>query len=282
MRVLLTLMLLLALAGCAGQGPREQFRDDFDGTALNAEDWLYDLGTCYPGCPAPQWGTGEIETMTDRPENVSVGGGHLSITPRLDAGRWTSARIETRRADFAVPKGGTLRVEARIALPAVSQADGAGYWPAFWMLGGKLRDGYTGWPGIGEIDILEAVNGRPAVSAAMHCGTFPGGPCQEPKGIGSGEHPCPACHGSFHTYAVELTERQARWYLDGKPYFTVESTGMDAATWQRATGHGGFFLILNVAIGGGLPQAFGGGPTAATVPGRPMLVDYVSVSTTGG
>jgi hypothetical protein len=35
-------------------------------------------------------------------------------------------------------------------------------------------------------------------------------------------------------------------------------------------------------MGGGFPGAFGGGPTGATVSGVPMLVDYVSVYTSGG
>jgi hypothetical protein len=46
--------------------------------------------------------------------------------------------------------------------------------------------------------------------------------------------------------------------------------------------HHGFFIILNVAMGGGFPAAFGGGPAGATRSGVPMLVDYVSVYTSGG
>jgi hypothetical protein len=40
-------------------------------------------------------------------------------------------------------------------------------------------------------------------------------------------------------------------------------------------------VVQDVAMGGGFPDAFGGGPTGATVSGQPMLVDYVSVSTKG-
>ncbi|MBG0826628.1 family 16 glycosylhydrolase [Planomonospora sp. ID67723] len=268
-------------AGAGRDGWSEVFRDDFTGPAGTPlpGTWLHDVGTCYPGCPAPQWGTGEIETMTASTDNVALDGrGSLAITPLLRDGSWTSGRVETRRADFRPPPGGTLRVEARIMLPDVGPDDGAGYWPAFWMLGAPLRDGYTGWPGVGEIDIMEAVNGRPSVLAAMHCGVMPGGPCAEPSGLSSGERPCPDCHGSFHRYTVEITETAVRWYLDDTPVFTVEATRMDPVTWKKATGHG-FFLILNVAVGGGLPGAFGGGPTPATVSGRPMLVDYVSVAT---
>src|SRR5690349_11450675 len=46
------------------------FRDDFSGSGLpDANKWLLTTGTSYPGGPA-NFGTGEIETMTNRPENV--------------------------------------------------------------------------------------------------------------------------------------------------------------------------------------------------------------------
>ncbi|MEV0587150.1 family 16 glycosylhydrolase [Nonomuraea sp. NPDC050310] len=244
--ILLALLLLLPLAGCSpGDGWREVFRDDFD----TLEAWVAEEGE-------GRWGTGEIERMSR--DNLSLSGGLLAITPRREGGGWTSGRIRSRREDFGVPEGGgTLRVEARIALPAVGPADGKGYWPAFWMLGG-----HTGWPAVGEIDILEATGGRPEIMGAMHCGVMPGGPCQEPKGLTTGPQPCATCFGAFHTYAVELTGERTTWFLDGRPYHS-----MDRSLPRR------FFLILNVAIGGGLP----GPPDASTASGRPMLVDHVSV-----
>jgi hypothetical protein len=72
-----------------------------------------------------------------------------------------------------------------------------------------------------------------------------------------------------------------RFYLDGSNYHTVTATQVDAATWAAATQHG-MFIILNVAIGGAFPAAFGGGPNAATVSGVPMLVDYVAAYTKAG
>src|SRR5213078_4100975 len=88
-----------------------------------------------------------------------------------------------------------------------------------------------------------------------------------------------------HTYAVEqdrsTSPEQIRWYLDGNNFFTVNATQVDANTWNNATHHG-FFMILNVAIGGSFPGAFGGGPTGATQSGIPMVVDYVAAYTQGG
>ncbi|MEU9131205.1 SGNH hydrolase domain-containing protein [Kitasatospora sp. NPDC048540] len=276
-------------APAGGAGWTEVLRDEFDGPAgrrPSADLWQYDLGTCYPGCPAAQWGTGEVETMTDSAENVRLdGAGALEIRPTLAGGRWSSGRIETRRADLAAPPGGVLRIEASIALPAVGGPAAGGYWPAFWTLGGALRDGYTGWPGVGELDVLEAVGGRPSVFGTLHCGTAQGGPCREPAGLGSGLRPCADCWGGgFHTYAVEVDRstapEQVRWYLDGAEYHRVTADQVGAEAWDRAVHHG-MFVVLDVAVGGGLPDAYGAPLTAATEPGHPMRVRYVSAATRG-
>jgi len=279
-----------AAVPAAPSGMTTVFSDDFTGaagTGLNRTNWLYDIGTGYPG-GAANWGTGEVERMTDSTANVyQDGGGNLVIKPIRDgSGNWTSGRVETQRTDFAAPAGGKVRIEARLQQPNVSGAAAAGYWPAFWALGAAARPvGATNWPSIGEWDIMEDINGRSSVFGALHCGTNPGGPCNETTGIGSGERACSGCQTGFHTYALEYdrstSPEQLRWYLDGNNYFTVNSSQLDATTWNNATHHG-MFVILNVAIGGGFPAAFGGGPTAATQSGVPMLVDYVAVYQSSG
>ncbi|MEU3653750.1 acyltransferase family protein [Streptomyces sp. NPDC032161] len=276
--------------GAGGTGWRRVMHDDFDGPAgsrPSAENWTYDLGTCYPGCPAPQWGTGEVETMTDSTDNVRLDGkGSLEIVPTLRNGRWYSGRIESRRADFAAPPGGALRIEASIALPDVTGRAAAGYWPAFWTLGAKLRDGYTGWPGVGELDIMESVNGRDTVFGTMHCGVLEGGPCEEPVGLTSRPQPCPGCRSAFHTYAVEVDRtapgaEEVRWYVDGRAYHHVAKSRMDTRTWDRAVQQG-MFLVLNVAMGGMLPSTDGATVGPRTEPGHPMRVQHVTVSVREG
>ncbi len=271
-------------------GWTQAFADDFTGSAgtgLNTATWRYDTGTGYPG-GAANWGTGEVETMTSSTANVYLdGAGHLAIKPIRDAsGHWTSGRVETQRTDLAAPAGGVLRVEASIQQPNVNTSNGAGYWPAFWMLGAAARPvGATNWPSIGEIDIMEDINGRSSEFGTLHCGTSPGGPCNETTGIGSGERACSGCQTGFHTYAMEydrsVSPEQLRWYLDGSNFFTINANQVDATTWANATQHG-FFVILNLAMGGGFPAAFGGGPNAATISGQPMLVDYVAAYTRAG
>jgi beta-glucanase (GH16 family) len=263
------------------------FSDDFTGAAWANPDtskWQYATGHGYPG-GAANWGTGEVENMTAGNANSHLDGhGALGIKPIRDAaGNWTSARLETRRTDFAAPAGGKLKVDAVIQQPNVSGAAAAGYWPAFWMLGAAARGtGATGWPGIGEIDVLEDINGRGSLFATLHCGVSPGGPCNETTGLGSGERACAGCQTGYHRYTMlydrSVSPERLAWYLDGQNYFNVYANRVDATTWNNALHHG-FFLIANVAIGGAFPAAFGGGPTAATASGKPMLIDYVAVWT---
>ncbi len=257
----------------------QQWADEFNGSgAVSGSNWIYDLGHCYPGCPAANWGTGEIAAHTNSTANVNQTGGHLAITPLRDgSGNWTSGRIETQRTDFQPPAGGAMAIEASIQVPNVTGAAAQGYWPAFWTLGAPFRGVYTNWPGVGEIDILENINGTNTVYGTLHCGVSPGGPCNETTGLGgSRAGASPSLQAAYHTYRMEfdksVSPQQLRWYLDGVLYHTVNATQVDATTWNNATNHG-FFIILNVAIGGGWP----GNPTASTVSGIPMNVDYVRV-----
>ncbi|WP_419992442.1 glycoside hydrolase family 16 protein [Streptomyces boninensis] len=265
----------------------EVFREDFDGAAgapPSDENWIIDTGTSYPGGP-PNWGTGERQTYTKDPQNLQLdGNGNLTITPRRDgSGNWTSSRIETQRTNFEAPEGGKMRIEARIQMPNVSGAEALGYWPAFWTLGDAYRGNYQNWPGVGEFDIMENVNGINKVWGVLHCGTAPGGPCNENTGIGA-DRECPdsACQAGFHEYALELDrtgdDEELRWYVDGQQYHSVTESKLGADTWAQATHHG-HFILLNVAMGGAFPDGVAGHatPTDATKPGVPMTVDYVSV-----
>ena len=274
-------------------GWRVVWRDDFDGPAgspVDSRSWIHDLGHCYPGCLAPNWGTGEVTDMTDSPANSSLDGdGHLLITPLrdpADPAHWTSARLETARSDFAAVRGGALRVEGRFMLPQVTGDAAQGYWSAFWMLGAGFRKGFIDRSGAGDIDILEHINGPPAhpeIIGAAHCRPPVGDPCHEvPDNVGlAGSTQCPpnGCLNGFHTLAVEVhrecSPQRIDWLVDGRVYHSVTSDqpGMDAASWKLLVERS-FFIILNQSIGGTWPRP----PTAATRPGAPLVVDRVVVS----
>ena len=254
--------------------------DDFSGgggTGVPSSTWKYDTGTGF--------GTGEIETMTTSTSNVyEDGAGHLVLKALKDSsGNWTSGRIETQSSSIGAPAGGVVRIESVLQQPNVSTSNGAGYWPAFWMLGAGLRSGSV-WPSVGEVDIMEDINGRSSDFGTLHCGVNPGGPCNESTGIGSGERACSGCQTGFHDYAVEIdrsvSPEQIRYYLDGANFFTIGANQVDATTWANAVDHN-FFIIYDLAIGGGFPDAFGGGPNGSTVSGGAMVIDSVAVYNKG-
>ncbi|MEU4251664.1 glycoside hydrolase family 16 protein [Amycolatopsis sp. NPDC026612] len=269
------------------------FADDFTGGAgslPSSANWLVDTGHGYPGGPG-NWGTGEIQNYTSSTANLSQdGAGNLRITPLRDgAGNWTSARVETQRTDFKPPAGGVLRIESRIQMPNVTGAAALGYWPAFWALGGPYRGNYWNWPAIGEFDIMENVNGLNSVWGVLHCGVNPGGPCNETTGLPN-NRACPgsSCQSAFHTYRFEwdasASPQVFRWFVDGQQFHSVSQNQVDATTWANMTTHQGYFVLLNLAIGGAFPNNNSGTttPGAGIVPGHPMVVDYVTVATRGG
>ena len=258
------------------------WRDDFAGPAGSppSAGWIARTGTTYPGGPA-RWGTGEVETMTAAARNLALDGhGHLAITAINEGGAWTSGRVESRRADFAAPPGGMLRISASLQQPATAHA--TGYWPKFWTLGVAYRTQPAAWPGVGESDIMEDANGRDQVASTLHCGSAPDGPCNESTGLTSGLLTCPGCQAGYHTYAevVDRTkpDEQIRWYLDDQQIWVVNESDVGVAAWQAAVGHG-VFLNVALAVGGSLPDAVCAcvSPAAGASSGGVLRVDWVSV-----
>jgi hypothetical protein len=254
------------------------FSDDFDGpagSAPSASNWMFDTGA------GATFGTGEIETMTNSTANTHLdGNGNLDITALGSGNSWTSGRIQTPTPVVGAPAGGKLEVTASIQQP--NPGGGLGYWPAFWMLGPGQ------WPENGEIDIMEDVNALSEVAGTIHCGTYPGGVCNEGTGISSGLRSCPGCQGGFHTYSMILdrtntSAESITFYLDGSAYFSVSEGQVGASTWQAAFDHN-LSVIFDLAMGGSFPNGVCGctSPGASTSSGGTMSVDYVAAYTTGG
>ncbi|MEW1837356.1 discoidin domain-containing protein [Nonomuraea angiospora] len=275
--------------GPPGDGWTEVWKDDFTGpagTSPAAGDWILRTGTQYPGGPA-KWGTGEVETMSASTANVSLdGSGHLNIKAIRDAsGAWTSGRVETQRTDFEPKPGEMLRFSARIKQPDVPGA--LGYWPGFRATGAAFRGNHTNWPSIGETDIMTDVNGRDQLANTLHCGTAPGGACTEYDGRTSGFATCGGCRSDYHDYAQVIdrttTDEEIRFYLDGRQTWVVRESQVGVAAWNAAVHHG-FYLRLDLAIGGSLPDAIAGRttPTTATTSGGVLSVDRVVVERRSG
>ena len=75
-----------------------------------------------------------------------------------------------------------------------------------------------------------------------------------------------------------VSPEQIRYYLDGVVHFTINATQVDATTWAQAVDHP-FFIIFDLAMGGGFPNAICNctSPTRSTVSGGAMRIAYVAV-----
>ncbi len=229
--------------------------DEFDGpagSAPNSAIWRYDTG-------AGGWGNGELQTYTDSRRNSALdGAGNLVITARREAdGSYTSARLTTQ-GTYTAQYG---RVEARIRIPW-----GQGIWPAFWMLGADLPQ--VGWPACGEIDVMEAIGRDPdTVYGTVHGPGYSGA-----QGI-SAAYRSPdgsAFADAFHVFAVDWRPGSVSWSVDGQTYRTVTPADTNGAPWVFDKP---FFVVLNVAVGGGWP----GNPDATTRFPQQMTVDSLRV-----
>src|SRR5204862_192229 len=97
------------------------------------------------------------------------------------------------------------RFEVRVKLPR-----GQGLWPSFWLLGANYSS--VGWPACGELDIMENVGREPnIVLGAMH------GPGYSGSGYIGRLYTLPsgAFADDFHTFALEWTPNQVKWFVDG-------------------------------------------------------------------
>ena len=221
------LFALIAVYVAVPPGYRLVWSDEFEGNSIDRSKWTYDYG-------GQGWGNNELQSYTSRGENAYVAGGMLHIRAQkeyYEGSPYTSARMKTKGL-FEFQYG---YVEARIAVPAFT-----GIWPTFWMLGQNI-DG-AGWPGCGEIDILEAVNTENKVYATCHWES-------------NGGH---ADYGTsrsldvtnFHTYFLEWTPYSVKIGVDGTQHYEMI---IQDGVGQTGAFHKKFFFLLNVAVGGNWP-----------------------------
>jgi len=260
-----------AAAQAAGPQPADRawklvWKDEFSGTngsAVDASKWVSETG-------GGGWGNNELEYYTKRLDNAYQQDGNLVIKVLQEkytgddgvTRNYTSARLKTL-GKFSQTYG---RFEARIKIPR-----GQGLWPAFWMLGTDIEK--PGWPGCGEIDIMENIGKEPAlVHGTIHGPGYSGG-----HGIGAAyalPDALPADQrfaDDFHLFAVEWEPNVIRFYVDDHLYAT--RTPADLPKGAKWVYDHPFFVLLNVAVGGDWP----GNPDASSEFPQTMLVDYVRV-----
>ncbi len=238
------------------------FDDEFNGANGSTPDpakWFADTGSGQ---------NGELEYYTPNNNAKMDGNGDLVIQARKEttAGsacpggpcQYTSGRINTSKS-FTFTYG---HAEARIKVSGTQ-----GLWPAFWLLGANFP--VAGWPGCGEIDIMEHVGKvANAVYSTIHAPAYNGG-----GGLGSPYTISGDFASDFHTYAVDWNATHMTFYVDGTAFFTLNKADVEAQHGPWVYDDHPFYIILNNAVGGDWP----GAPDATSVFPNSMSIDYVRV-----
>ena len=237
------------------------WRDEFNGKALDASQWVYDTARNKEG-----WHNNEKQYYSaNRRENLRVENGLLTIEARkerLDPARfpdwggqdYTSARIFTKT-------GWTYGFyEIRARMPC-----SRGTWPAIWMLPVDLKE----WPDDGEIDIMEHVGAEPhLIYASLHTKLFN----HTIKTQSSAQRMVPTNCSAFHTYQLDWRPDVILIGVDGKGILRVRNDQPGGkGAWPFNTP---FKMILNFAMGGDWAGAKG--MDDAALP-KTFEVDYVRI-----
>lgn len=305
MRKLLAYVFALALAAAApvhAQVGDLIWSDEFDDLA----HWLKVTGNGNWG-----WGNGELQYY--RNENVDIaavpgepGNNALRIVAKQESGpgivdqwgnplNYTSGKVVSK--SFVSVKYGMI--ETRVLAPNLD----LGGWPAFWMLG----TANVGWPGSGEVDLMEMGAGK--AFRDLH-DTHNGGNglnnstvnqmvganaiWQGISGTASlANDPTDVFDRPYYRYAPGLTGRFLvyRLYWDQNSMrFTVVDDGVERDLYTHPFVFGPdaeefrqpFYFLANLAIGGAYTDAYrlgdpgSGLPVSMPLPAT-MYVDYVRV-----
>ncbi|RYY60668.1 MAG: carbohydrate-binding protein, partial [Chitinophagaceae bacterium] len=204
----------------------------------------------------------EQQVYTDASrDNARVRHGNLIITGKKDFptgdpnAPWSSARVVSLgKMEFLYGKA-----EMRAKLPRAR-----GSWPAFWIM--PVTNAYGFWPKSGEVDILEHVGntfGKAMCAIHVENKNWTNG------GNLGGNQIMPDVDTVYHTYGLEWSPDSMRFTHDGVGFYTYVNPKTDWKDWPFDKS---FYMIMNVAIGGGM----GGAITDADWPDS-MQVDYVRV-----
>jgi beta-glucanase (GH16 family) len=258
--ILLAIASSICLFNCKQNSPEPKlvWADEFNVAGKpDTLKWNYSLGVGNPN----GWGNNELECYTNDSKNVRVENSKLIIEAHKDSleGKpYTSARINTKK------KGDWLygRIEAKAKLPY-----GKGTWPAIWMLSTDWK--YGGWPASGEIDIMEHVGyDQNVIHGTIHTEAYNHMKNTQKEGkITSTD-----VSNTFHVYAINWSQDKIEFAVDDKIYHTVtKANGEDYKGWPFDQS---FYLILNLAVGGGWGGREG---VDETIWPQHMEVDYVRI-----
>lgn len=221
----------MAYEGCHCEDATALWCEEFSSSSsLNPMHWNYDIG-------GGGWGNGESQVYTRDNAVVEDDGLHIQVT-RENTGIYYSSRLLTRdKVDFQY-----VRMEAKIK---VSNLEG-GLWPAFWFLGSNFQ--IVGWPFCGEIDVMELGSAEAIAKNQLHQRVESALHWDED---GTGGHvykyngtTVPGNIQDFHVYRLDWTPESVTTFVDDVEIFSRQTS--ELPQFQKP-----FFMLLNVAVGGG-------------------------------
>lgn len=259
---------MLTGAGAAAFAQTLLWSDEFDGPYIDQSRWTYNVGNS-------GFGNGELQYYTARLENARIEDGELVITARREnfgGSQFTSARLITQgRVDFKYAD-----VEVRFKAPDLAE----GLWPAIWTLGSNF--GQQGWPGCGEIDILEmgdkgardaGVTNNRIISAAHW--NFGSNYANYSEFY---ESPTPLTD-DYHILRMEWTPTAITTFIDDNQIWRLNIN--DPETNSLEEFHNPGFLLINLAVGGfNFVQLTNPADITAPFPAE-FRIDYVRVYDNG-
>ncbi len=209
------------------------FFDDFNGKQLDRLKWNVEITGMHVN--------NELQAYVDSAKTIYVENNCLVLQPDYSPGFVTkdgqkfdfiSGRINTKsKFDF---KYGTAEAKIKVT-------DGAGLWPAWWILGSGM------WPETGEIDIMEYIGEKDWVSAAVHGQGYSG----ETPFVNRLYFTANNDATKWHIYAVDWTPDSLIFKYDGMPMFRVTKKMTD--NYGKWCFDNYKYLILNFAVGGVYP-----------------------------
>jgi hypothetical protein len=257
--------------------------EDFTSNTLDSNIFTYQEsnGFCItPGCPNGDtdfiegWGNNEAQYYTscndgyskncnqelNTTENAFIENGYLKIQPIYNNTNpfadpycvdkdcsytwdYTSARIMTSSKKIVAP-GSEITV-------CFKHPDGAGHWPAIWMLPQGFVEGQKQWPNDGENDLVEHMQNHQAfeTQSTIHFGT---------SGTANNIYKIEAVpadvdfYDKFHSVTMRWETDKIEYFLDTQkePYLSIIKNNETAFNSEYWPFNESFYLILNVASGG--------------------------------
>lgn len=222
------------------------FSENFSSSQLNQSKW--NIGSPF--------GRINSEEQAYVPEAIKISGGKLRIyaeripTPYHGQTMPFRSGMITTKGKFAQTYG---KFEVRCKLPK-----GNGYWPAMWLLQKRPQNFQK------EIDVMETVGNLPTLASFNFHHLDENGNHKSYYSQWWG----PDFTAGFHTYAMEWSPGRLVWYVDG-----VERNRLE----NHYVPDEDMYILLNLAVGGGFPNATNTPPDATTPQKAALVVDYVRV-----